>query len=247
MKEAFAKTKTLQSVLTHHLTQPTLRGLDQDGLERWQAILQKLDELFKPVAKEIERIMTDPGRTDEGKSVKLLAVGPKVVDSFRNVGNVLHQADESKMRLEKLIFDPLTAKPKDANEVVTFLREDAIRRSIDKGQAGIAFLQAINQDDLETVRSLLDWPGGHGISDEILRRGREAFAQRTNQTAWENLQHVEVLREGLNALALQISSWLLLLGASPASVRQSTGVSVPQSFQVEQMTKYLERIAAAKK
>lgn len=246
MKQALASTHTLVNVLRHHQEQP-VRLEDDDAQERLVATVNKIFELVSPVAAEVDSIANDSRLTDQGKVTKVLTVGPKVADNFRIVGRELHLTDEVIGRVEQVIFSPLTAKPKDANEVVVYLREDRIRQSIPKGQSGIAFLESVNKGQMETARAILDTPGGHGISDEIFRRGREAFASKTAPEAWQKLEHLNALREVLSALAQQIAQWLIHLGASRESVLKATGVSVPQSFQAIQMEQYLKHTTTAKK
>lgn len=245
MKQVLSATHTLVNVLRHHREQP-VRMEGDDAKERWAVIVNKLNELVAPVAAEVEALFNNPRLTDAGKMEAALKIGPRVVGNFAIVGRVVHEADQAIGRLEQLIFGPLTDKPK-GDATVTFLREAEIRQSIPKGQNGIAFLEAINAENLEVARAILDRPAGHGISDEILRRGREAFALKTAPEIWRNLEHVNVLREALNALASQVAQWLILLGASERTVRQSTGANVAQPFQVKLLSEYLEQTAAAKK
>jgi hypothetical protein len=238
MKQAYSATMTLKSVLTHHLTQPTLRGLDQDGEERWKAILHKVRDLAGPVIAEVEQIFNDPKLTDQGKEDKLLAVGPRVVGNFKNVGIVLNEAEQAKARLERLVFDPLTTKPA-GNEMVVGLREYEIRQDIGKPQAGAAFLDAVDKGHIETARAILDWPGGPVLPKEIRRRGMAAFAQRTQPDIWRKVQFVEALHERLSALGSSIARWLLELGASPDSVQAATKIPVTRPSTVTQLNEYL--------
>jgi hypothetical protein len=213
-------TATLQTLIRHHREQPIRPGFDDDGKAVWLAILQKLDELVQPVAVEVDAVMKNQQLSDQGKRDMLMGIGPRVVGNFVNMGTVLNQADHAKARLEKVLFSEITKKPS-GNEVVTFLREDAIRRTTGKAGAGTAFLKALEADDTESARALLDWPGGSPITEDIKRRGEEAYAQRTNPDAWEKLQYIEFLRENLAALAASVAQWLIGLGASAESVQKS--------------------------
>ena len=244
MKQAYSATMTFRSVLTHHLSQPTPRDLDQDGEERWLAILHKVRDLAGPVIAEVEQIVTDPKLTDQGKTDKILAVGPRVVNNFKNVGIVLHEAEQAKARLERLLFDPLTTKPA-GNETVVYLREQEIRRAIGKPQAGAAFLDAVDTGQIEVARAILDWPGGPVLTEEIRRRGLAAFAQRTQPDIWRKVQVVEALHERLSALASSIARWLLELGASPESVRAATSIPVTRPSAVTQLDEYLAQTSQA--
>lgn len=238
MKQAYSATMTFKNVLMHHLAQPTLRGVNQDGQERWLAMLHTVRDRAVPVIADVEQIFTDPKLTDQGKTDKMLAVGPQVVSQFKNVGNVLHEAEQAKARLEGLLFDPLTAKPA-GNEMVIGLREYEIRQAIGKPQAGAAFLDAVDKGHTETARAILDWPGGSHIPEEMLKRGREAFALKTNPDLWRKVQFVEALHEQLSALASSIARWLLELGAAPESVQAATRIPVTRPSAVTQLNEYL--------
>ena len=214
-------TQTLQTLIRHHREQPIKPGFDDDGKAVWLAILQKLDELVRPVAVEVDAVEKNQQLSNQGRQDMLMKIGPRVVGNFVNMGIVLKQADTAKERLEKILFDPITSKPT-GDAVVTFLREDAIRRATGKAGAEAKFLKALDTDDLESARALLDWPGGPTVSDAIVKRGRVAYAQRTNPDAWQKLQYVEFLRENLAALAAPVAQWLIHLGASAESVQKAT-------------------------
>lgn len=238
MKQSYSATMTFKNVLMHHLSQPILRGLDQDGQERWKAILHTVRDRAVPVISEVEQIFTDSKLTDQGKTDKMLAVGPRVVSQFKNVGNVLNEAEQATARLEGLLFNPLTAKPA-GNEMVIGLREYEIRQAIGKPQAGAAFLDAVDKGHTETARAILDWPGGPVLTEEIRRRGMTSFAQRTQPDLWRNVQFVDALHERLSAFALSIAGWLLELGASPDSVQAATRIPVTRPSAVTPLNESL--------
>lgn len=215
-----AKTQTFITFIRHHREQPRSVGFDADGAERWQAILAKLEQLIQPVATEVNTVMNDLTLTQEGQRQKLMAIGPRVVNNFKNLGVVLSEADKAKARLETVLFAPITTKPT-GDAVVTFLREDAIRRTVGKAQAGTELLLATERGDIETMRALLDWPGRPMIAEDIKKRAFDAYAQKTNPTAWEKLRFIEVLRDNLEVLATQTAQWLRHLGATPEAIAQA--------------------------
>ena len=225
MKQAYSATMTFKSVLTHYLTLPTPRDLDQDGKERWLAMLHAVRDLAGPIIAEVEQIVSDPKLTDQEKTDKLLAVGPRVGSQFKNVGIALNEAYQATARLERLLLDLLTAKPA-GNELVTFLREQEIRQAIGKKRAGAAFFDALGKGDTETVRAILDWPGGPVFPEEIRRRGMALFSERTQPDIWPKVQFVDALRLRLTALASDVARWLFELGASPESVQAATRIPV---------------------
>ena len=105
------------------------------------------------------------------------------------------------------------------------MREQEIRNTTGKAQADAEFLKALESDDLETARALLDAPGGSMIADEIRRRGEEAYAKRTNPDGWDKMQYIEFLRENLSVLSQQVAQWLKHLGASVEAIQ---GVVTPK-------------------
>ncbi len=242
MKQAYSQTQSLKTFLRHFQEQPP-RGLNADGAERVQAIVQRVDERFQPVAADVEKLFNNPRLTDEGKLAEALKIGPSVVGQFQNIANARGQADQAKARLEQFVFGPLTDAPK-GNELVQALRDQEIRSSIGKKEAMASFLRAVDTGDLETVRALLLAPGPAWLTDEIIRRGKESFALRTNPEAWERIQYVEVLRDTLRVLAEAIAKWLLALGASPSEVEKATGVSVPQTAQAMALDQYAKQMSA---
>ena len=213
-----AKTETLRIFIQQHRTQPRLSKLDDDGVERWQAILEKTEHGVLAVATEVNAVMNDLTLTQQGQLQKRAKIGPRVVGNFSNLGVVLNQADQAKARLERVLFDPLT-QPATGNEVVKFLKDQELRRTIGKGEAAAEFLKAVERGDVDTCRALLTAPGPSWVSDEILQRGKAAYAENVNHAGWEKLQYVEYLREHLSSLAGQVAQWLLHLGATPESIQ----------------------------
>jgi hypothetical protein len=226
MKVAYSQTATLVNLLRHHREQPPLKGFDEDGAERWQAILQKLDELVRPVATQVEKIFGNAYLTDEGKQEAAMKIGSSTVDSFKNVGIVLNQADTAKTRLETMLFGPLTEPPTKGHEILNEMRAQELRRMIGQKDASANFFAACDRGDTETTRALLNAPGPSWLTEEVQRRGRESYAGRVNPEGLEQLKYVEVLRDNLSTLSQQVALWLRSLGASPESIQQATGITL---------------------
>jgi hypothetical protein len=212
------QTATLEVYLRHLQEQPRSVGLDPDTSATLQAIVGKMRETVRPVAVEVDAILNDPKLSDQGKQTAQMAVGPRVVGNFANLGRVLRENDAAITRGEKLLFGPITQAPP-GNEVVTFLREDAIRRTTGKARANAEFQRALNDDDLETARALLNAPGPKWLSPDKEREGKASYAQRTDPEGWQRLQALDELRKNLSTIARQVAAWLVHLGASPARVQ----------------------------
>jgi hypothetical protein len=219
-------TASLQTLIRHHREQPIRPGFDEDGKEIWLAILQKLDELVRPVAAEVDRITNDRTLSEEGKKTKLMAVGPRVVGNFVNMGIVLNQADQAKARLEKMLFGPLIEPSTKGNEILNEMRAQELRQMIGQKDASANFLAACDRGDTETTRAILLAPGPAWLTEEVQRRGRASYAQRTNPEGLEKLKFVQFLQENLSALSQQVALWLRSLGASPESIQQATHITL---------------------
>ena len=107
--------------------------------------------------------------------------------------------------------------------MVTIMREQELRRTIPKHEANAVYLRALERDDLETARAILDAPGAPWVSDEVRRRGEDAYAERTNPKAWETVQSLEYLHAHLDSLAGQTRTWFVALGASKESIQKTIG------------------------
>lgn len=225
MKVAYSQTHAMMNTLRHYREQPQQRGFDEDGAEREIAFRENLEQKAKPVADDVEKIFTNPRLSDEGKQTEAMKVGPAVVSRFEFVGVVSNQADQAKTRFEKMLFGPLTEPPK-GNEVVVENRAAELRRMIGQKDAGANFLAACDRGDTETTYAILTAPGPAWLTEEVKKRGRESFAQRTNPEGLEQLKYVECLRDNLSALSQQVALWLRSLGASPESIQQATHITL---------------------
>jgi len=209
------------------LSDPLPQGLDTDSVNTWNDALARHHALVKGVQAEEDRILKDRNASDEGKRIKLAALAQTSVEAFAWLGKMRQQADAAKDRLEKLSFGALTQKPT-GNEVVTYHREKEVRDSVGNGDAGHlagVFLKALETDNLETARAILDWPGGSPISADLLARGKADYAKRTNPGVWARLQSVEVLKDHLATLANATSQWLTSFGVDPKNVTKAMALN----------------------
>lgn len=210
-------TASLLMMIQKFLTNPV--HSDFDGEERTillNAVL-KHQEKVTEVGVEEEKILKDRGKSDVGKRTDLAALGNARLSDFGFVQRLIEQAQEAKAALVTRMLDPITAKPK-GDVTVIFLREQELRRKISKEDANMAYLQALEADDLETVRAISDAPGLPWVSPDIRRRGEEAFMQRTNSKAYARLQAVGHLLDHLNVLADGTRQWFIGLGTDAKKV-----------------------------
>jgi hypothetical protein len=216
-------TATLQTLIRHHQEQPIQRGFDDDGLERRNIALKKLQEGVSAVAAEEDAILKDRTLSDEGKGRKRATLAGRVVGNFAWLGQMLVQADQAKMRLQEVLYGPITEQSK-RDAVVQQLRDQEVRqdvRGLDINQRNAHFLTALESDQLEVVRAMLDAPTGPMISPDVLERGKTAYATRTAPETFEQLGFVEHLREHLGALSESTAQWLRHLGASPEAIQKA--------------------------
>lgn len=216
-------TASLQMRLQQEPGQPARPLLTSENLTAWLHLCGTVLEKVNTYAVKIQSIRNDKTRTLQGQQAQFTALAPQVVkDVGELVAEPLNDAKGAITRLNHLMFDPITAKPK-GDAMVIFLREQELRQSIPKTEAGKAYLNALGSDDLETARALLNAPGAPWISDEIKRRGEEAYAQRTNPKALAQRQSLESFQDYLESLAEHVRTWFLALGASPESVEAVLG------------------------
>lgn len=216
-------TASLQMRLQQEPGQPARPLLTSENHTAWLHLCDAVLEKVNTYAVKIQAIRNDKSLTLQGQQAQFAALAPQVVkDVGRVVADPLHEVDAAITRLNHLMFDPITTKPK-GDVVVNFLRGQELRQSIPKTEAGKAFLMALSADDLETARALLDAPGAPWISEEIRRRGEEEYAKRTNPKALAQRESLRSFQDYLESLAEHVRSWFLALGASPESVQAVLG------------------------
>lgn len=182
----------------------------------------KSASLLDEIGPDEEKIRADKKLSDMGKIEQLKKFGDASVPRVAFVGRTLNDARAAYARFTNILIGPITAIPDGVNEVVDFLRLQAIWEGIGKAGATVAFLKSLEDGgNLEIARALLSVPGQPWISDDIRRRGEEEYARRTNPEIFEKRQSVGHLRDNLEALANMISQWLLGLGADKELVAKT--------------------------
>ena len=88
----------------------------------------------------------------------------------------------------------------------------------------MTFLQAAQCLDGESMRALLDGPGGPWISGEVRSRGEELYASRRNAEAFETLRDLGVYEEHLQGVRDHAARVLLTMGADQARIKEFLGV-----------------------
>ena len=216
-------TLSFESRLTTELTQPTSRRLDTPGANVAVATLVTLKDVVATVRTQEARIGADRNLSDKGKVDTRVAVAVPVIKQVAFVQKAFTDAQNAEARLRHLLLDPITQRPA-GDPVVIFLREKEIRdsiRSLDVNQSTAFFLRALEKDDLETTRALLDSPGPALVAADIRARGEESYARRTNRAAFEKQQALTYLIEYLQSLVVHCAQWLVSLDASAEDVAKA--------------------------
>ena len=209
-------------LINNRLTEQPKRDLSTDDLNLKFTALKKLDPAVLKVAADIDAVQKNTSLSHDGQQKAIAAIGTKSVPSFEWLARMRDAAVNGYDEHTRTLLDPLTAKPT-GDPILIFLREQELRQGIPRDKADTLFLLALETDDLETCRALLDAPGRSMITDDIRERGQDQYAQRTNPTVYVQRASKELLRDELEMLVGVIRSWLLSLGADEAVVHTTLG------------------------
>jgi hypothetical protein len=209
---------SIHAHFTAPLPQLALTRLQTDHLNGWNGAMAKTDGLVLAAATVLDRIAQERSLSDDGKQTKYAEEGTRILPSFAYLGKQQQGTCEIIDRHTHLMVDPITAKPKDANDLITYQREAEIRRAVGKANATAAFIQSLETDDLETARALLDAPGGSWVPADIRHRGEETYAKRTQPDIYAERQSLTLLADQLGAMAAMVADWLVGLGVDPKAV-----------------------------
>jgi len=179
-------------------------------------------EVADAIAVEYDRIERDRTLSDEGKQKAFATLGNKYVERFAFLGGRITQTADAEARLRTVNYGALDLPTE--SEVKTLIRElraGELRTTFNGDNRATAFLQALEQDNLELVHAWLTAPGGPWVSEEIRQRGAEAYAARHTPDAFKKLHLVRTLREHLQALAEQTRQLLVGLGADAVAVAKA--------------------------
>jgi len=217
-------TETLLMRTEQEPLQPARPQFTTENLNAWFELCATVNEKVAKSKGEIVAIVKDRGLTDQGRQVKFATLAEKIV---KEVGPIvaapLKDVRAAVARLKQLMIDPLTAKPKDVEPAVLFLSDQEIRQAIGKDDANRVFLESLESDHLDVCRALLSAPGGSWVSEDVRRRGEDAYAERTKPQMWETLQSLTYFQEHVQSLADQVRQWFAALGATPATIRKMLG------------------------
>jgi len=222
LEQALAGIKTLQQ-----------RGFGPEGnrqapdrLERWAEIEDRARVQTEDLSKQEFTIRRDSRLSDAGKAEKGRELAQTATGDFRWIGREITQTSEAQDRLRALCLDYLKA-PKDGDKLLAFLREQEVRqhfRDQPEHERRMAFQQAAERLDGETMRAFQTGPGGPWIAGETLQRAEEIYGQRRNPEAWKNMQSLGVYAEHLNVLAMLIARALLSYGADQSAVEKALAI-----------------------
>ena len=210
----------VRSFLANALTQATDRRLTQDDMAIVLDAIRRTDDKVEELQLAEQTILRDRATSDEGKAATLAVLGEKSVEKFRSLGRQIEQAATSLHDYERQLFGALIDPPKESEtgRLIRELRAGEIRAAHEGDTYDTVFLLALEKDELETVLALLTAPGGSLVSDDVLQRGKVAYAQRTNKALYAKWQSVEYRRERLQGIVNFVAQMLRRLGAKPETV-----------------------------
>jgi hypothetical protein len=224
MNNIESKTASLLMRTAQEQKQPANPRLTTDNHRAFLRVSEQVNSKVTQWQSEIDGTLRDTTLTAEGRQKKFHAMVERIMKEVAPlVAKPLDEVKGAMKRLPHLMFDPITAKPPKGDPMVTFLREQELRGRIPKDDASKAYLLALEKDDLETARAILDAPGAPWITADIRRRGEEDYAKRTNPAAWAQFQSLDYYQQHLESLAEQVRGWFLALGATPESVQSVLG------------------------
>jgi hypothetical protein len=206
-------------------------GRADSQLERWLEIVQRAEAQAQAWSQRESAIMRNVKLSNEGRKDAKATLADEARKESKWLGDKRAQIVEARSRLRELVLD--TARPKGADPLISFLREQEIRsayRGRPQVDRDVAFLGAAERLDAETMRALLDVPGtGAGVSDEARRRGEASYGQRKNPEAWGRIQELDVLLDHVASVAEQLGRVLLTMGADPVAVKAALGIQTEES------------------
>jgi hypothetical protein len=206
---------------------PSPKVLETEDLNLRNKIWVNTQQTIEDVGVEEDRIANDRYKSEEGKREALAAFATKVASNkFAYLGNALMKSKESEEGLTNTLLGAITKRPT-GDPVVLYSREKEIRdqvRLLDINQRNSHYLKRLEADDLETIRALLDCPGGSMVDQEVRERAEDAYALRTNPDKYRKLKSVQLFQEHLRSLAVQVSMWLRDLGGDEQVVNEALGL-----------------------
>jgi len=209
--------------LSNLLTQQVEPLLSSDDLTFLAELVRKADGKAETIQQEEQRILANRDMSDLGKAKALAEMAERALADFGFLGVVLSRTEQEIADLERRLYAPFFA-PKDENPTMRLIRElraGEIRSAHEGGNHAALFIQALERDDLETTLAFLTAPGGRWVNDDVIQRGKLAYAKRTNETGYAKGQSLARLREHLTGIAVFIAKWLTGLGANPDKVHQT--------------------------
>lgn len=192
-------------------------------LERWLSDVNRLQQDNDALIQQRAVIMRNSDLSNEGRQKALTKLANEAVKKLSWVGEKRNRTIDAQARLRTLCLDYMT-RPKGADAMMGYFREREIRDSLRTGSQQdreIAFLKAAERLDAETMRALLDRPGGSLVEGNIRSRGEEQYGARRNPEAWANLHDLDIYLDHLHGVIGHAAHVLLDMGADPAVVKET--------------------------
>ena len=220
------RTKDMAQRVRLSLEALTKRGLDSEVRKTLHRALKGLQRVIEDMDQQEVLIGQDPRLTIEGRKECLATVVLQKVRDLSWLGILLRDTDAAYDRLHRILFTGPKKAEKD--EVLAFLREQEIRAKykwLQQSAIDLAYRQAVEQGNDETVGALIFAPGGSLVTPSIQEDIETQQAKATNPEAFRKLDDLKLLRQELGILAEQTRQWLRGVGADPS--KPSADVSKP--------------------
>lgn len=183
--------------------------------ETLEGVRQWLHREFTTLATKAEKIHADASLSDVGKRQRLADLATKQELRFLTTKRTEIQANLE--RYQGILF---TTPKSERDPVLAYLNEQEIRSEL-KGtsqhERDLAYLNAVQADQHETVRALTAGPRGSLVSAEFQQRIMNEHAQKSQPAVFANYEQAQILKEHLDSLETHATQVLQALGA-PKSV-----------------------------
>lgn len=197
-------------------------------LEKWQQDLERAESNYQDFIEQEASIRRNTTLSNEGKQAAKAELAKTAIKKLSWIGERVANTNAAGERLRATCLDYQT-RPKGANEGVAEAREREVRDSLrtkSQSDRDMAFFRAAEQLDGETMRALMNGPGGPWIEGDILARAETVFAERRNPVAFRSWQELDVYREYLVGIANHAAQVLLTMtvGAERPAILKALGI-----------------------
>lgn len=221
-------TSMLKSALPNYLLSGK-HTVDTPTLNQQALLLRKVTGVVEAVATSEAAIHANKTLSAEGKSRDVALLGTSVLPSLVFLERVLHHLKEDRREKRASVF---TVKPPvdwGNDPMLNYLRGREVRdrfANLTQQEKDVAFLQAVDTDQQETVWAMLEAPAPM-LTADIRIRGLEAHAMQLHPKEFADLKQADTLHENLDSLRNGLALWLRDLGVDQKKVHDSLGGEPP--------------------